>query len=404
MVGLALFVYIRPEHTKKVIESIRRNQFEKIYIFQDALKKEEDRPAWQEVSDMIHEINFAETEIHVSDENKGLAESIMDGMNYIFQKHDMAIALEDDVVLAENYKIFVETCLEKYKDQTDVLSVSGGGHGIPIPENYPYDVYFSYRMSSVAFATWHDRWSKFQRDPFIMKSIMRDPQMYQFLDLAGNDITLMWKQSILGQIDTWATYWVLYQAYKKGYHIIPVNPVAIDIGRDGTGTNTVTQTHKYDAELSHTANYFWKLPDEVYLDDRITHDTKALMDLVSKGDKFEAYFRILCKWVDMLHHKRSINDYFKETKITEVYIYGTGRLAKLLYDEIKKYIKVTGFIVEQKQKDFFLDIPLYDIQDAERFEDLPIIITPSYDIKLIEYTFKKNKIINRLILIEELLG
>ena len=35
MIGLALFVYTRPEHTKKVLESVKRNGFEKIYIFQD---------------------------------------------------------------------------------------------------------------------------------------------------------------------------------------------------------------------------------------------------------------------------------------------------------------------------------------------------------------------------------
>ena len=65
--GLALFVYKRPEHTRKVIESIRKNNFHKIYVFQDGLRDEKDRKKWEEVSKLIKSITFAETEIHISE-------------------------------------------------------------------------------------------------------------------------------------------------------------------------------------------------------------------------------------------------------------------------------------------------------------------------------------------------
>ena len=83
MTGLAFFVYKRPEYTQKVIEGINRNGFEKVYIFQDGLKNEEDRPLWEKVSELIRGIDFTETEIHISDFNRGLAESIIYGMNYV---------------------------------------------------------------------------------------------------------------------------------------------------------------------------------------------------------------------------------------------------------------------------------------------------------------------------------
>jgi len=37
-IGLALFAYCRPELLRRVIESIRNNNFKKLYIFQDGLK------------------------------------------------------------------------------------------------------------------------------------------------------------------------------------------------------------------------------------------------------------------------------------------------------------------------------------------------------------------------------
>ena len=48
--GLAFFVYKRPEHTQAVINSIVQNTFKHIYIFQDGLRDEKDRNAWEEVS------------------------------------------------------------------------------------------------------------------------------------------------------------------------------------------------------------------------------------------------------------------------------------------------------------------------------------------------------------------
>ena len=115
MIGLALFVYIRPEHTRKVMESIKRNGFDKIYIFQDGLRKEEDRENWEKVSALVKSMDLIEAEIHISKKNKGLANSIMEGMDYVFQRHEMAVALEDDVVLADGYKGLMETQGKSWK-------------------------------------------------------------------------------------------------------------------------------------------------------------------------------------------------------------------------------------------------------------------------------------------------
>ena len=93
-------------------------------------------------------MDFTETEIHISQTNKGLANSIVSGMDYVFERHETAIALEDDVVLADDYKHFMETCFETYKDNDEVTSVCGAGMGTLIPDDYPHDVYFCHRMSS----------------------------------------------------------------------------------------------------------------------------------------------------------------------------------------------------------------------------------------------------------------
>ena len=85
-IGLAFFVYKRPEHTRRVVQSILENRFDNIYVFQDGLRSEHDEAEWKEVQQVIHLLqdrDGSSVEIHISDVNKGLANSITQGISYV---------------------------------------------------------------------------------------------------------------------------------------------------------------------------------------------------------------------------------------------------------------------------------------------------------------------------------
>lgn len=399
MIGLAFFVYRRPEHTRKVIDSIRRNNFEKIYIFQDGLKNEKDREKWEEVTALISNIDFTETEIHISEENKGIADSVISGMNYVFERHDMAIALEDDVVLADGFKSLVETLFEKYKDNKKVMSICGGGYGAVIPKEYKYDVYFSYRMSSFAFGTWKDRWSGFERNPMLLKEIYSDPQKSEMLKYAGNDVEIMLFESLQKKKDTWATYWILYQINQLGFHVIPSNGYVEPIGQDGSGTNTICETSRYNIEMNGEKKEVYELPDDIIIDDAITQDTVDLYNVAH--NKFLSYFDVLCMWMKIYQNKLSTLKYFTDNNIFEIYIYGMGKLADFLYHDIVPEIKIAGYVVENKRVDEYNERKVYDMREYDGMSNIPIVITPSYDIALIKHFFRKCDIKNKIILIDD---
>lgn len=399
MTGLALFVYIRPEHTKKVIESIQRNHFEKIYIFQDGLRNEKDRADWEKVTELIKGINFTETEIHISEENKGLANSIIKGMNYVFERHETAIALEDDVVLADGFKRLAETLFDKYKDNKRIMSICGGGYGVVIPEEYEYDIYFSYRMSSVAFGTWKDRWARFERNPIMLKEIYADPCKKEMLEAAGGDIEKMMVASLKGSNDTWATYWAMYQINQLGFHIIPTKGYAVDIGREGSGTNSKSKIVRYDIELDGKVKESYKLPDDIVINDAIVQDTKDLVSV--SDDKFFVYFDVLCTWMKLYQRGENVLAYFSDKNISEIYIYGMGKLAEFLCFDISEKVNVAGYIVENKQTDVYDGKTVYDMKDFDGMKDIPIVVTPSYDIAFIRHFFRKCNIKNKVIMINE---
>ncbi|GEM_PF-797276 len=401
MIGLALFVYTRPEHTKKVLESVKRNGFEKIYIFQDGLKNEKDREPWEAVSELIKSVDFTETEIHISQTNKGLANSIVSGMDYVFERHETAIALEDDVVLADDYKHFMETCFETYKDNDEVTSVCGAGMGTLIPDDYPHDVYFCHRMSSVAFGTWKKYWDEFDRDPYLLREIMKDSRKREMLSFAGNDLQIMLCHSVLSRNDTWATYWCLYQVNRLSFQVIPCKAYAKDIGRDGTGTNTVSVTYRYDTELEGKAKKQFDLPEQVVLDQRIVEDTVAVANIPYMEDTFRYYYNLFGEWIKKLQNKENISRYFSDRAIKNVYIYGTAKAAALLTKELENKINVCGYIVELKKEDSFMGKQVHDMQDACVPKDIPIVITPVQDILYLKHLFRKKGMENELILLDE---
>lgn len=401
MIGLAFFVYKRPECTEKVIESIKKNHFEKIYIFQDGLKSESDREAWETVSKLIQKIDFTETEIFISEKNKGLANSIIDGMNYVFERHEEAIALEDDIVLSEGYKSLAEALFEKYRNNEKVMGICGGGLGIVVSEDYEYDVYFNYRMSSVAFGTWKARWSGFYRNPEMLTEIYKDERKKKMLECAGTDIRAMVFSSLEGKIDTWATYWVLHQINREGYHVAPVDGYATDIGRSGGGTNTVVCTYRYDVELNGKKKEKYNLPEDIFVDEGIIQETKALMDKVE--NKFQKYFDILCMWMRLYQAHRSVESYFIDHNISTIYIYGQGNLAEFLYHDIYASVGIEGYVVEIRKAKEYNGKNVFDMRNYEGIEEnIPIVITPSYDLKFIEHFFKKCHIKNEVILIDNI--
>lgn len=401
MIGLAFFVYKRPEHTKKVIESIKKNSFEKIYVFQDGLKNEKDRRAWEEVSELVKGINFAETEICINDANKGLANSIIDGMNYVFEKHEMAIALEDDIVLSDGYKSLAEALFEEYKDNKKVMGICGGGLGIVVPETYTYDVYFNYRMSSVAFGTWKDRWDGFERNPKMLTEIYQNEQKRKMLVYAGTDVEKMIFSSLTGQIDTWATYWILHQINHLGYHIAPVDGYATDIGRIGDGTNTTTCTFRYDVELNGRKKEKYNLPENIFVEDDIIQETKNLMDVPE--NKFQNYFDVLCIWMRLYQKQLNVLDYFIDHKISRIYIYGIGNLAEFLYHDIHPCVEIAGYVVEIRSMEKYNGRKVFDMKDYEDIKErVPIVITPSYDMAFIKHFFKKCHIKNEVIMIDDI--
>lgn len=267
--GIALFVYNRPEHTQEVLKGLQGNNIPKLYIFSDGIKDEKDRDSINIVRNLIGSIDWCETKILKSKENKGLANSIVYGVNYVLERHERIIVLEDDCVPSDDFIVFMEKCFDKYENNEKIMSITGYSLPINIPGNYPHDIYFYYRFSPWGWGTWRKAWKYFDRNKQILEEIEKSYNLRKKINLAGEDLIPMLKNQIIGKLDSWAIFWAMNIIKNDGVCVNPVKSKIKNIGHDGTGIHCGPNV-RYEVKIIKEDVNLLSLPDEIIINSIIT--------------------------------------------------------------------------------------------------------------------------------------
>jgi hypothetical protein len=302
--GIVLFVYNRPYHTKEVLEGLKKNNISKLYIFSDGSKNDKDKAEVKEVRNLIRNVEWCETEIHINSTNKGLANSIVDGVNYMLSKYDRVIVLEDDCVPSPDFVSFMGECFNRYENTEKIMSISGYSLPIKIPKNYKHDIYFAYRSCSSGWGTWKRAWKYFNRDEDFMRKIEESMSFRKRVLRAGEDLISMLERQRKGIIDSWAVFWSLNIIKKEGLCIFPVKPRIQNIGFDGSGVHCKTRTTS-DVELLNNYTQSLNFPEDIEPKGEIIREIKGLYSL-SFSEKFRAKVKNLLKTIRLYNFLRSI--------------------------------------------------------------------------------------------------
>jgi hypothetical protein len=250
---IILFVYNRPEHTKKTVDALKLNELASesiLFIFADGNKNESDKSDVDNVRKYLENISgFKEIKITLKEKNLGLADSVISGVTEIINIYGKAIALEDDIVTSRYFLKFMNEALDFYQDDQRIYSISGYSFPIKIPKNYDYQIFAALRPTSWGWATWKDRWDKAIWDPGQFLNRKNRKQLNHFVDKYGKDIAPMLLKTLDGKIDSWAVKWIFTHIKYAAHSILPVKSLVENIGADATGTNFKRKTKKYNVEL-----------------------------------------------------------------------------------------------------------------------------------------------------------
>ncbi len=248
---ICLFTYNRLKETRQTVDALQNNYLageSELFIFSDGPKDEKGFSKVKEVRDYLKTVEgFRNVSIIESKENKGLANSIIDGVSEIIEKYGKVIVLEDDLITSPNFLDFMNQSLEFYKNR-NIFSISGYSFNLPSLNSYQQDFYLGYRAFSWGWGTWNDVWENVDWEVKGYHTFIKSAKQQKRFMRGGSDMPRMLKKQINGKIDSWAIRWCYDQFQKDMLTIFPRVSKVKSIGFGKSATHT-KQTKRFDTIL-----------------------------------------------------------------------------------------------------------------------------------------------------------
>lgn len=257
---IVLFVYNRPWHTRQTIKALQNCELaaeSDLYVFADGPKEiatDETRQKISEVRQYIHTIDgFRSIHIQESPTNKGLANSVIQGVSEIINKRRKVIVLEDDILTHPFFLQFMNDALDYYCEDNRIFSIGAFMDDISIPDDYAHDVFVCRRVETWGWGTWADRWISAEWDmskyPIFKHTTNRQ---IRHLCRGGDDLWTLLQMQAAGKIDSWAARWQYNLTLRDGYCLRPKHSLVNNIGMDGSGTHCGNVINNSELRASRT--------------------------------------------------------------------------------------------------------------------------------------------------------
>lgn len=237
---VALFVYNRPEHTRRTIKFLQQNLLadeSRIFIFSDAAKDRSQQEAVDEVRNIIRWVEgFKSVELIERKTNLGLADSIIDGVSMLVSEYGKVIVFEDDLISSAFTLQYFNDALLRYQSEEKVMHI--GAYMYPMKDESLPETFFYRAATSWGWATWERAWKDFEPD--VNKIIARfDSKKKHEFSIEGN--MNFWKQVLefkRGKNNSWAIRWYASIFLKGGLTLNPSKSLINNIGHDGSGIHS----------------------------------------------------------------------------------------------------------------------------------------------------------------------
>jgi len=249
---IIFFVCNRPNHTLKVLSSLKKNKLSrqsKIIIYIDKPKHKKDLNLYNEVVQIIkNEKNFKSKEIILRRKNYGLAKNFITGIRDTFKKYEKAIILEDDNLVSPYFLDFMNTALEVYKEDKKISSVYAyfPKTKIKLPETFFLKGSWTFTWGT---GIWKRSWKLFEADAKkLLKKIEERGLKKEFNFDNSYDWYSMLERCKNGQNQSWSVRWYASTFLDNSFTLFPKYPLCKNIGMDGSGVNTPA-TNIWDVAL-----------------------------------------------------------------------------------------------------------------------------------------------------------
>lgn len=289
---IVLFVYNRPNHTKKTLESLMKNYLaneSSLFIFADGPRKGIGDDQMKKIimtRKIIREKKWCK-QVHIieRENNLGLAKSVISGIGQIINQYGKVIVLEDDLLLSKNFLTYMNNSLDKYDGEKKVMQISG--YMYPINISRKNDAIFLPIITSWGWGTWKRVWDKFDAKVHNIDFLSKNKKLQKEFDLEGSyPYYKMLKLQLKNNIDSWAILFYLNVFKNKGLTVFPIRTLVRNIGFDGSGVHCKIEIMQNDLDDSFFVEKYDQIevsPDEMK---KISDFLKKQMKLVNRIKRF----------------------------------------------------------------------------------------------------------------------
>ncbi|SHG97621.1 nucleotide-diphospho-sugar transferase [Flavobacterium johnsoniae] len=241
-------IFNRPDVTEQVFEQIKKMQPEKLYVAADGPRKDKsnEEELCSETRSIINKIDWnCEVKTLFREENLGCKYAVSSAINWFFENEEEGIILEDDCLPSDDFFIFCDAMLEKYRYDTRIRHI--GGSNLQMGQKHGEDSYYFSNLTHVwGWASWRRAWKDYDVELSKYKDI--DAESSFKLIFSDPIIVDSWKyifnKMLRNGIDTWDYQWTITNFFNNSLSIIPnVNLISnIGFGVNATHTMDVNDT------------------------------------------------------------------------------------------------------------------------------------------------------------------
>ena len=240
---VAIFIFNRPNCTEQLVNALAVVKPAHLFVIADGPRNANDIELCKQTRAIIDQIDWPCTIVkRYATSNMGCRESIPSGLNWVFERVDACIILEDDCIPQPSFFPFCQELLSRYQHDERVMTV--GGHRSDGPNELGTESYYFSKYPSVwGWATWKEKWAKYDlnmsqwadlKDSKWLDDVLQNPKAVAYWNRMFNHMK--------NGLDTW-DYALAYSCWlHNGLSIRSrVNMISnVGFGKDATHTHQQT--------------------------------------------------------------------------------------------------------------------------------------------------------------------
>lgn len=235
---VAVIIYRRPQLTERVLSRVFEAGPSRLFVIADG---PEDLPSERKIVEATRAVveKFpwsCEVTRFYSDENLGLRERVLSGLDAVFDVEPSAIILEDDCLPSASFFEFASEALIHFQEDSRISLVSGSNPNGPAVDA---QFWLSYSSPIWGWATWRRQWASFRN--LSKGQSWSEGETAQILEtfftsLSRKRFARFMESS--AKLDSWAIEFSAFNRLQKQFSLVSGENLVENIGFGSGSTHT----------------------------------------------------------------------------------------------------------------------------------------------------------------------